>query len=1140
MFRSAFTIRKNHLPARGSALVVALAAIALLTAVILAFVSFTAGNMRVEESRTDRKDADVLAVSGGAYVTSLFLQELATNSTISTGGAGAVTNYLPNSPTNMVPARLLGDAITATDPNYYNLIRQSVPATDPNTSSDSTSLAAANGRSITLDRWNRPVLLGGAGLTTAQVPNWIYVDRLKGAVNAASTNSIGRFAYNVYDIGGLLDVNAAGFPNGTLSGAQISALKGTPSGADLTQLPGINTADVVNLITFRNAGTASTTNYTAGQQGAERAGFLSSVFTNTAPANEAGYTNNYFFSRQDLLRYADTQNTDLTNALPYLTTFSRNVTAPSWMPQTPAGSATNYATLAAISGSTNRIVPDVCVPALATITHYNDDASTNSYTINPGNPLVQRRFSLAKLAWLTSQGPATNIGTATSAQMTAAIQACFGLTWVASTESWTYQDNPIKTLDQVAALSPPREPNFFELLKAGILKNSVGTASVNGTGDSSQVNTNPQTDKQLLEAKADMQIGRIGADIIDNAKSDNVPTTIKVDGFLVHGVQDLPYFYGVIATVLAQATAVTPATTPVTANLNWGSLIFVPLLFNPNALPATPATTTPTQFQIVINSQATLTDVYLSGYAKFNNSIIGTPLYRTPNSSLSGTTPIAFSFGSEASDPFRAGISPINSTQVTMNSPNTGIKSLVTQADSSLANLQALLIYNYTNLTPKDTFINTGNPINASGQSIAGGGCFQIDVTNTLIELEYKSPYTQQWRVYDTLMGNDSDPASGINKFIDFYPGVPFAPQTGNTFTRTVIDGGSLFNASAYLKFDPRTSRFGICFAPIFGSNSTAPIFTSAATQFTQGMQACLPFGSGNAPPGGITFPLNTTSPTGVFPGLWAQGGTTGWSDTSSCNNVADTDGVVRPADGWLGTTSGQTTAGPGNLFQFVNVPTLSSRPQLLHRPFQSVGELGYVFRDSPWKSLNLFDPSSGDGGLLDLFSVVDEPAISSGRVSLNTRQPLVLQSLLNSAALNASSATPTPLPNPATIAGALSGSNQSYAMNASGNPQATAFLNLAQLPNFMGSSAFATAYPVSSSAVEYEHEAVVRALAGTCQTRTWNLLIDVIAQTGKFPSKTTTGGSFLVQGEKHYWLSIAIDRFTGKVVDQQLEAVDE
>jgi hypothetical protein len=59
--------------------------------------------------------------------------------------------------------------------------------------------------------------------------------------------------------------------------------------------------------------------------------------------------------------------------------------------------------------------------------------------------------------------------------------------------------------------------------------------------------------------------------------------------------------------------------------------------------------------------------------------------------------------------------------------------------------------------------------------------------------------------------------------------------------------------------------------------------------------------------------------------------------------------------------------------------------------------------------------------------------------------------------------------------------------------------------------------------------------------------MIDVIAQSGRYPPNAASGpntsnplANFVVEGEKRYWLHIAIDRFTGQVIDQQLEAVYE
>jgi hypothetical protein len=74
----------------------------------------------------------------------------------------------------------------------------------------------------------------------------------------------------------------------------------------------------------------------------------------------------------------------------------------------------------------------------------------------------------------------------------------------------------------------------------------------------------------------------------------------------------------------------------------------------------------------------------------------------------------------------------------------------------------------------------------------------------------------------------------------------------------------------------------------------------------------------------------------------------------------------------------------------------------------------------------------------------------------------------------------------------------------------------------------------------EEKKEVISRALAESCQTRVWNLMIDVIAQSGRYPPSATALSQFVVEGEKRYWLHVAIDRFTGEVIDQQLEAVYE
>ena len=70
--------------------------------------------------------------------------------------------------------------------------------------------------------------------------------------------------------------------------------------------------------------------------------------------------------------------------------------------------------------------------------------------------------------------------------------------------------------------------------------------------------------------------------------------------------------------------------------------------------------------------------------------------------------------------------------------------------------------------------------------------------------------------------------------------------------------------------------------------------------------------------------------------------------------------------------------------------------------------------------------------------------------------------------------------------------------------------------------------------------ETIARALSEVVQTRTWGLLIDLVAQTGHYKPNATGLADFIVEGEKRYWLHIAIDRFDGTIVGQQLEEVIE
>ena len=216
----------------------------------------------------------------------------------------------------------------------------------------------------------------------------------------------------------------------------------------------------------------------------------------------------------------------------------------------------------------------------------------------------------------------------------------------------------------------------------------------------------------------------------------------------------------------------------------------------------------------------------------------------------------------------------------------------------------------------------------------------------------------------------------------------------------------------------------------------------------------------------------------------------------------------------------------------------------MLNRPFRNVGEFGYAFRASTTptpspsipKTIDFVSATSPDAPILDLFTY-NTAGVRTGIVNLNTQNPAVIAALLKGAITNeVSSATighaasnnaassPNPAPTVGIIASTASGAEGTAIRPALGRQEVTRLVA-------------AAANTISSSSEEAK-ESVARALAEVTQTRTWGLMIDVIAQSGRYPPSAKGLADFVVEGEKRYWLHIAIDRFTGEVIDQQLEAV--
>jgi hypothetical protein len=205
----------------------------------------------------------------------------------------------------------------------------------------------------------------------------------------------------------------------------------------------------------------------------------------------------------------------------------------------------------------------------------------------------------------------------------------------------------------------------------------------------------------------------------------------------------------------------------------------------------------------------------------------------------------------------------------------------------------------------------------------------------------------------------------------------------------------------------------------------------------------------------------------------------------------------------------------------------------ILQRPFRNVAELGHTFRDQPWKSVNFFHESSPDLALLDLFSIGEvEPATVAGMVGGNSASPSALKALLRGAGKTLAADATT-----------YSAADQAEADNVASTVATVLatdnFLTPGEAVRSLISSGNST-ITTNFGTIKAERETLARSLAGSTQTRTWNLLIDIIAQTGRFPGTGSAAGDFVVGGEERIWVHATIDRFTGAILDLERESVPE
>lgn len=292
---------------KAATLIIVLAFVVLLSGLAVAYLSRATTDRQLAHTSFHDTDADLLARSALDIVVGDFKQEIASGSSVLS--VSGKTVFIPTSPANVVPMRSGNPAIPGvqtTDP-IPNLIRRSIrlngvgelnamptPGISSRASATNSTAASANGRSVSLAKWNSHYLIPRAdpaappGVTTPRAefiaPDWVLVTRngpapfpvwnsgLKDPTSTNTTYAVGRYAYAVYDEGGLLDINVAGYPSPTPAATSLTAgpsvrdvgRKGVLAFADLTALPTtpgnyMSMTAINTLIGFRNYATMQLT-----------------------------------------------------------------------------------------------------------------------------------------------------------------------------------------------------------------------------------------------------------------------------------------------------------------------------------------------------------------------------------------------------------------------------------------------------------------------------------------------------------------------------------------------------------------------------------------------------------------------------------------------------------------------------------------------------------------------------------------------------------------------------------------------------------------------------------------------------------------------------------------------------------------
>jgi hypothetical protein len=1191
----------------GLSLVVVVSLIGLLSVLAISVLTMVSLTRQTNHLETESRKCEMLAESSFNVTLSDLIDEIK-------NGAASVTETTLDGGTKLrrydftgKPEGLrVGQAVKSSTFADTSLMKQSASGVpfhtqggQPSERASSVSTAAGSDP-LAPSLWAKPRLLPpSVTLDRDNSPDWIYVNRrgdnpvafsadLKQRNAGGDPNPkfvIGRYAYNLYETSGLLDINAAGHPSGTPDSERVGD-KGSLAMADLAGLPGMSAAAVDKLVSWKHDWAIKPEGALIGEESSQAYVRLSE---GSGWKNVAG-NDNLFLNRQDLLRYSDLRPQDLPDAtLPILTHFSRDLDAPSYRPNPDRPSIENNS----IKGGNDAFSSDKGI---------YDKVNPDMMAISEARKgyLLPRRFPLERLKYVATPGQNGPLDAAKA-------EKYFGLRW--TNGFWTYTqaraNGDLYTLEDVPA---DREPNFFEILRATVLCGSLGR-QYGATGLFVGQDLQEWSHKLGgIDGSINLNILEMGACIIDQADADSFPTAISLGGssrdYWAFGKEDVPYLYRTMALPYRTPTklrsraynknATTGAITVAKTEVYEVAMVLQSTLWRPHQI--TKNYQGPVNFRIrpqhidVIGGGSMF---YLQGGWPMPGK--GDPPF--PPAVQAGD----YSWWGDASMNYRA------------KNPELFPKTF-TGAES----IELSIPYNSNAFREPQTL---HSPEHASANNYSVGNAASGSTSNRVRpgDLRWPGLPTSYDEVYGFLVGKgitariENDPlfaTSTGNRLGDgFFRGDPlefmmeYQAEDGswrpyqraeftyfNTLSRHYQNEPYWDTAAwAWTSFliDPRTARFG-------GIGGTHQAWSQASNP------------AGEPPTGPTTFSPRLHWPEGAamrwekqqtdpgvptYAGVWSwwrqPAPNTGWNFNAAIvwdmniNHAGclendqkaweqpytlaykDPDGVLRPGVGaeniW-----GKTKSSFGNPMSRrykINLSTgalsesepLTGRPRVLNRMFRSVGELAYCFRGTPWRDIDFLHGCSPDAGLLDVFSLYENPdetladaketPVVAGRVNLNSASKDVLAALLRGTAIDENKYI-----DPSLATKLANEIHEWLHSNAPGKgPLASkASIVAPAIPN-ADATTKSLVYQVSNlltdedmRSVNDRREFVLRALSDGTTVRSANFLLDLVVQTGQLNSNASSLEQFQSSAERHFWVHFAIDRPTGKVIDVQWEPVVE